>query len=75
MIGNLKILKYLKIKLYEILNDTRAECEISLEALEDIARSILSDVKKFYESEENMQRFKEWELENSSSAHLTKKVV
>ncbi len=75
MIGNLKILKYLKFKLYEILNDTRAECEISFEALEDIARSILSDVKKFYESEENMQRFKEWELENSSSAHLTKKAV
>ncbi len=75
MIGNLKILKYLKFKLYEILNDTRAECEISFEALEDIARSIISDVKKFYESEENMQRFKESELENSSSAHLTKKAV
>ncbi len=75
MIGNLKLLKYLKIKLFEILDDTRAECEISLEALEDIARSILSDVKKFYESEENMQRFKEWELKNSPSAHLTKKAV
>ncbi len=75
MIDNLKFLKYLKIKLFEILNDTRAECEISLEALEDIARSILSDVKKFYEKEENMQRFKEWELGNSSSAHLTKKAV
>ncbi len=71
----MKFLKRLKIKLFEILNDTRAECEISLEALDDIARSILSDVKKFYESEENMQRFKEWELENSSSAHLTKKAV
>ncbi len=71
----MKFLKHLKIKLFEILNDTRAECEISLEALDDIARSILSDVKKFYESEENMQRFKKWELENSSSAHLTKKAV
>ncbi len=71
----MKILKYLKFKLYEILNDTRAECEIlPNELLDSIAKAMAPFIRDFYNSKAGKEYFEKWSenRENTSSAHSTK---
>ncbi len=75
MIGNLRILKYLKIKLDEVLNDNRGECEIlPNELLDSIAKAMAPFIREFYNSEDGNEYFKKWseQREKTSSAHSTK---
>ncbi len=69
------ILKYLKFKLYEILNDTRAECEIlPNELLDSVAKAMVPFIRDFYNSKDGKEYFNKWlaKREKSSSAHSTK---
>ncbi len=75
MIGNLRILKYLKFKLDEVLNDIRGECEIlPNELLDSIAKAMVPFIRDFYNSKEGKEYFEKWseKREKSTSAHSTK---
>ncbi len=75
MIGNLRILKYLKFKLDEVLNDIRGECEfLPNELLDSVAKAMVPFIRDFYNTEAGNEYFKKWSenRENTSSAHSTK---
>lgn len=58
-------MRYLLYFLKKILSDITAECRISDEAVESIAKCMLDDIAAFFATEEGKKEFEEWKTKQS----------
>lgn len=71
----LSILQKIKRFIIYIETNIHGECTIPYEELEMIVKCLLPDITKFFEKEENKQRYEQWKSKNTESSHLTKPTV
>ena len=59
-------------RIEELLQDNHGECEIPDELLKEIARCLLPDIIKFFESDNGKKEFEKWRNESISIKKLLK---
>ena len=53
--------KRLRIRIKAILKSRRGECNVPIDVIESLAETFLPEIRAFFESEEGMKEFENWE--------------